>query len=665
MSAKSFGIPSGTEVRVPLSKLKKSPKNARKTPHSDAAIEALAASIAAKGILQNLVIEPEVDGEGAATGFFCVTIGEGRRLAQLLRVKRKEIKKSEPIRCVVDTANDPHEISLDENVTRENMHPADQFEAFRKLADERGFGAEEIAARFGVTAQVVRQRLRLGAVSPRLIQLYRDGDLTLEQVMAFAITDDQARQEAVHERFACDCDPSTIRRLLTETHVAATDRRARLVGLEAYTEAGGTILRDLFTEDRGGYLEDVSLLDLLVTARLGREADTLRAAEGWKWAEPHVDFPHAHGMRRTYPHPVELSAEDQAALEAVQSEFDRLTEQHQAAEELPDEVDARFGELETEIDRLDAKRQAYDPDDIARGGAFVVLNHDGSVRVERGFIRPEDEQPHGETGQEGDAQAPDGECGEDDQDPRDGEDEDSAGDEEQPLSDMLVRDLTAHRPLGLRLNLSEQPDVAIVAVTHALAAQIFYLGANAHVVGIQPVKIDLAVHAVGIEDSAAGKAWSDRHANWARQMPKDVGRLWDFVVELDHDSRMSLFAHCAALTVNAVKLPFDRRPRALAAAGHLAGAVALDMTGYWRPTVGSYLGRVTKAVILEAVREGVSAEAAERLSGLKKAEMAASAEQLLASTGWLPALLRTARTEDQADAPDMAQDHDLRSQAAE
>ena len=230
---------------------------------------------------------------------------------------------------------------------------------------------------------------------------------------------------------------------------------------------------------------------------------------------------------------------------------------------------------------------------------------------------------------------------------------------------MLVRDLTAHRTLGLRLNLSEQPDVAIVAVTHALAAQIFYLGANAHVVGIQPVKIDLAVHAVGIEDSAAGKAWSDRHANWARQMPKDVGRLWDFVVELDHDSRMSLFAHCAALTVNAVKLPFDRRPRALAAAGHLAGAVALDMTGYWRPTVGSYLGRVTKAVILEAVREGVSAEAAERLSGLKKAEMAASAEQLLASTGWLPALLRTARTEDQADAPDMAQDHDLRSQAAE
>jgi ParB family transcriptional regulator, chromosome partitioning protein len=113
MSAKSVEtvVASGTEVLIPLNKLKKSPNNARKTPHSEASIEAYAASIAAKGILQNLVVEPELDGDGLATGFYFVTIGEGRRLAQLLRVKRKEIKKTEPIRCIVDTANDPHEIS--------------------------------------------------------------------------------------------------------------------------------------------------------------------------------------------------------------------------------------------------------------------------------------------------------------------------------------------------------------------------------------------------------------------------------------------------------------------------------------------------------------------------------------------------------------------------
>lgn len=659
---------SGTEMFIPLNKLKKSPKNARKTPHSEAAIEAYAASIAAKGILQNLVVEPELDGEGAATGFYFVTIGEGRRLAQLLRVKRKEIKKTEPIRCIIDTANDPHEISLDENVTRENMNPADQFEAFKRLAEERGFGAEEIAARFGVTPHVVRQRLRLGAISPKLMQVYRDGDLTLEQLMAFAITDDHVRQEGVYERLSYIRDASTIRRMLTETHVAATDRRACFVGMEAYTEAGGSILRDLFTEDRGGYLEDVALLDLLVTAKLGREADAVRAAEGWKWTEAQLDFPHAHGMRRTYPHQVELSAEDQAALTTVQTAFDRLTEEHQGAEELADDVDARFGELEAEIERLEAKRQAYDPDDIARGGAFVILNHDGTIRIERGFIRPADEKPQGETNEGIDAQTPN-EGGEPDGPTSQGDDGEEVvaeeEDDDRPLSDVLVRDLTAHRTLGLRLNLSEQPETAIVAVTHALAAQIFYLGADAHVVGIQPIKTDLAGHADGIEDTPTGKAWADRHANWAKQMPRDVTSLWTFVAELDHDSRMALFAHCTALTVNAVRLPWERRPRALATADRLAEAVSLDMTGYWRPTVRSYLGRVTKARILEAVCDGLSGEAAERMVDMKKIDMAETAEQLLAATDWLPLLLRTANLQKSADASRDAQDSGTYSEAAE
>ncbi len=674
MSAKNVEIvkASGTESFIPLNKLKKSPKNARKTPHSEASIEAYAASIAAKGILQNLVVEPELDTDGAATGFHLVTIGEGRRLAQLLRVKRKEIKKTEPIRCVIDTANDPHEISLDENVTRENMHPADQFEAFKKLAEERGFGAEEIAARFGVTPHVVRQRLRLGAVSPKLMEIYRNGDLALDQLMAFAITEDHARQEAAYERLSFNRDASTIRRMLTEANVAATDRRAIFVGAEAYTEVGGTILRDLFTEDRGGYFEDVALLDLLVMAKLGREANALLEAEGWKWAQVFLDYPHSHGLRRTYPQPMELLAEDEAALDVAQAEFNSLTEQHESAEELPGEVDARFGELEAEIERLEAKRQAYAPADIARCGAFVILNHDGTVRIERGFVRAEDEKPEpethdasgegegGHTVHEDGGTAQNGEEGES----LDGEDED--GDGHKPLSDILIRDLTAHRTLGLRLALSEQPEVAIVAVTHALSAQIFYRGADAHVLDIRPVSTMLASHADGIEDTKAGKAWADHHARWAAQMPRDVADLWAFVRELDHDSRMALFAHCVALTVNAVKLPSERRPRAVATADRLAEAVSLDMTAHWAPTARTYLGRVTKTHILAAVREGVGDEAADRMADMKKQEMAEAAEQSLVGTGWLPSLMRTRPAEQpQADAVTEASGPDVYSVAAE
>lgn len=649
--SEATAIENGAVLFVPLNKLKKSPKNARKTPHSESHIEALAASIAAKGILQNLVVEPETNAEGEPTGSYFVTIGEGRRLAQLLRVKRKQIKKTEAIRCVLDIENDAAEISLDENVTRESMSPADQFERFRELSERRGWGAEEIAARFGVSAHVVKQRLRLGAVSPKLMQAYRDGGLSLDQLMAFAITEDHDRQEQVYENLSWNREPSTIRRDLTKMNVAATDRRALFVGADSYAEAGGTIIRDLFTEDRGGYFEDAALLDRLVINKLESVATEVQTAEGWKWTAVHIDFPHAHGMRRTYPHPVDLSEEDTAAYDASQEEYDRLTAEYDGYDELPDEADQRFGELEAEIERIDAKRHTYDADEIARGGVFVILNHDGTARIERGFIRAEDEAPEAEdetTIVDGVTVTEDGEIIGDDGDGEDEiaeqqtEDED-AGDAGKPLSDLLIRDLTAHRTLGLRLALGEQPDMALVAVVHALAAQTFYRGGEASCLEIRLTSAYLASHADGIEDTPAAKALADRHAGWASDMPRNVADLWTFIAGLDHASLMALLAHCAAMTVNAVRLPWEQKPNARATAEKLATATTLDMTAHWTPTGQTYLGRVTKAHILAAVREAVSDEAAERIAGLKKPEMAQAAEQLLAGTGWLPTVLRTTR----------------------
>lgn len=647
----------GREVLIPLNKLKKSPRNARKTPHSEETVETYAASIAAKGILQNLVVEPELDPEGVPTGFYFVTIGEGRRLAQMLRVRRKEIRKTEAIRCVIDTANDPFEISLDENVSRTNLLPADQFEAFLQLSQDRGWGAEEIAARFGVTAHVVKQRLKLGAVSPKLMQVYRDGELTLEQLQAFAITDDYARQEQVHAGLGYNREPWIIRRDLTRMHVQANDRKAIFVGPEAYTEAGGTIVRDLFTEDRGGYYDDAALLDRLALEKLEGITAEVRA-EGWKWAEASIDFPHAHGFRRVYPHPVELSEEDAAAYAAAQDEFDRLTaEWEDTDDDLPPDVDERFAELEAEIERIDGLRHAYDTDEIARGGAFVVLNHDGTARIERGFIRPEDEAPEpeedadGETVIDGMRVNADGEIIEDSDDDEDGNhisaldaDDEDAENDDRPISDLLTRDLTAHRSLGLRLALGEQPDMALIAVTHALAAQTFYRGVDAHALEIRPNGAHLGGHADGIEDTAAAKMLADRHAGWASDMPQDVADLWGFIASLDHVSVMALFAHCASLTVNALKLPWESNKRhAYVTADRLATALVLDMSQHWTPTVSTYLGRVTKAHILAAVREAVGDEAAERIAAMKKQVMSEAAEQLLAGTGWLPPLLRTER----------------------
>jgi ParB family transcriptional regulator, chromosome partitioning protein len=239
-------------VFVPLNKLKKSPKNVWQVPHTKANIQAFAASIAAIGMLQYPVVEPEIGPKGKPTGFYLVNAGEGRRLAQLLRVKRKEIKADEPIRCILDTEHSATEISLAENAVRSDMHPADQYEAFAKLHGEEGMSAEDIAARFGVTAAVVRQRLKLGAVSPKLRDLYRKGEMNLDQLSAFAITDDHERQERVW----ADLPPFQRRResilnALSEGQVRSDDRRALFVGAKAYEQAGGVIVRDLFDVEAG------------------------------------------------------------------------------------------------------------------------------------------------------------------------------------------------------------------------------------------------------------------------------------------------------------------------------------------------------------------------------------------------------------------------------
>lgn len=646
----------GDVIDVPLNKLKKSPRNARRTPHAEADIETLAASIAAKGVLQAAVVEPETDEAGAATGCYLVTIGEGRRLALALLAKRKVIKKTEPVRCVVDLSNDAHEISLDENVTRFRMHPADEFEAFREQAERRGLGAEEIGARFGVSAQVVRQRLRLGAVSPVLMARYRAGDLTLDQMMAYAISEDHARQEQAFDLLGPDRPPYLIRRTMTETKVSATDRRAVFVGAEAYGEAGGTILRDLFTEDGGGWFEDAGLLDRLAAEKLAGIAQDVRDREGWKWAEAHIDFPRALGLARVYPHPVERPAEEVVRMAALSEEYDALVSEWDAVEDLPPEVEARFAEIDAALEAF-GDGTAFDPEEIARGGVFVILGQDGVARIERGLIRLEDvPAPEPETESEGE-EAGRLESGEEGASSEADEADEDAG---APLSERLVLDLTAHRTLALRDALGANPTVALSAVVHSIALFAFYPPYDrTSCLEIKGVSTYLDGHAPGIDESRAGRSIAERHERWAVRLPKEAADLWAFVQGLAATDLLALLAHCASLTVNAVRTAFDRKPGAWAHADRLAEAVDLDMTGYWSPTVASYLGRVTKARIGEAVREAVSDEAAERIGGMKKPDMASEAEALLAGKGWLPSLLRApvpVESEVQSEAPSLTEE---------
>src|SRR6185503_14750660 len=150
-----------------------------------------------------------------------------RRLAALrLLADAGKIEADYSVPCqVLGSDADATEISLAENSVREAMHPADEFEAFRTLVDS-GTSEADVAARFGVTEAVVSRRLKLARVSPVVMSAYRTDELSLAQVMAFAATDDHAAQDRVFANLSkWNSDPDTIRGVLTEHEIAASDRR--------------------------------------------------------------------------------------------------------------------------------------------------------------------------------------------------------------------------------------------------------------------------------------------------------------------------------------------------------------------------------------------------------------------------------------------------------
>ena len=640
----------GAELIVPLNQLKASPRNARKTPHSAATIEALAASIRTKGVLQPPVVEIEPREEGTPTGRYLVTIGEGRRQALRLLAKRKAIKRTHPVRVIVDEQNDAHEISLDENVTREAMHPADQFEAFQRLATEKGYGPEEIGARFGVSAHVVRQRLRLASVAPELIEAYREDALTLDQLMGFAVSEDRDRQREVFARIGRQAPSFAIRRAMTETKVAPEDRRVRFIGIDAYQAAGGAVLRDLFTEDGGGWLEDVVLLDRLVAEKLEGLALEVREREGFKWAEAHFDFPFAAAFGRVYPEAVERTEADTARIADLSEEYDRLVMEMEDAEAPSAERDARLEAIDVDLQAF-GPDYAFSPEDLARAGVIVTLGYDGLARFERGLVRAEDAvvahdpqtgaaEDAAVGGGEGDAENVDGPVVEREADAP--EEDDALA----PLSDRLVLDLTAHRTAGLRDALARDATVALTAVVHAMALQVFYRGYD------QPSALQLRIglfglerYAPGVNEGPAGRAINARSEAWAARLPGKPGELWSALLAFSAGDLLDLLAHCASLGLNAVHDAHDRRPGAWAHAEALASELRLDMTGTWRATAASYFSRVSKARILEAVTEATDAAQAGRIAGFKKGDMAEAAERLVEGKGWLPPLLRTVGTD--------------------
>lgn len=630
--------PSKNLILVPLSRLVSRPagRNVRKTPRMS--IPELAASIQRVGLLQNLIVTATADGERYEV------VAGGRRLAALkLLAKKRRISREWEVPCLLVADGTARTASLTENVQREAMHPADQFEAFAALVAE-GRPIEDIAADFSVTPLVVQRRLKLANVSPRLLADYRAEAVSLDQLMALAITDDHAAQEAAfYDAPTWQRSPHNLRDRLTEREIDAYRHPlVRFVGLDSYEQAGGGIRRDLFAEgDKGVYLTDAALLERLAQDKLAGIAAEVQA-EGWAWVDVTPGMTHAdlQAFQRAPRERRSPNKRDAQRIEKLQTKMHELAEAVDAA--LDDEDEEKADALQEEGERLGEQLQAledglldYAANVKAAAGAIVSIDRDGQAVIHRGLLREAEakalrtlERLRQGFGSEGEtANDDEGEDGDDDRQPKTA-----------AMSDRLAQRLSAHRTAALQIEVARHPQAALAAVVHGMVQTVLQESHYGHDL---PLGVSLKV-----QDRLEGMApdWPESPAAVALRelqqvagvaLPEDSAELFAALLAKPQDELVRLLAVCVTSTVDVVT------PRATPhqPGAELAQAVGLDMAAWWKPTADGYFQHVPKAAILEAVGAFAPSHVT-RLAKLKKGDIASEAERLADGTGWMPAVFK-------------------------
>ena len=634
--------PTKNLILVPLSQLVLRPngRNVRKTPRLS--IPELAASIARVGLLQNLIVIASSDGE-----HYEVVAG-GRRLAALkLLAKKHRISKEWEVPCLLVADGTARTASLTENVQREAMHPADQFEAFAALVAE-GRSIEDIAADFSVTPLVVKRRLKLANVSPRLLAEYREGTVSLEQLMALSITDDHdAQSAAFYDAPQWQRSADALRERLTEREVDAQRHPlARFVGLEAYEAAGGGVRRDLFADEGGGvYLTDAALLEQLAQAKLHTLTEDVRR-EGWGWIEtaPSTTAADLQVFQRAPKEPREPNGREAKRIAKVEQKLQAVEAAMQEAIEAQDDekADALHDEgyrLGEQLDDLQAELTTYSPTVRAAAGVVVTLDRQGEPVIHRGLLREAEAKAlrtlerlrQGFGGVDAANDTAEGEEGDD------GEPSEAAT-KAANLSDRLAQRLSAHRTAALQIEVARHPHTALAAVVHGMVQTVLQDHYHGHDL---PLGVSLKVQdrmdslAPDVSESPAAVALRELQHVAGEALPQDSAELFALLLTQSQDELVRLLAVCVASTVDVVTPRATRHQPGAA----LAQAVGLDMAAWWSPTSEGYFKHVSKAVILDAVGE-YAPDHVTRLAKLKKADIASEAERLVDGTGWMPAIFR-------------------------
>jgi len=624
---------------IALNKLVQSPRNVRR--HGDAAADAeLKASIAACGLLQNLIVRP------AAKGKFEVEAGERRRRAMLALAEDKVFPKDHEVTCLVleDSAEAAVETSLAENFHRLAMNPADEAQAFAALIDG-GATSEDVARRFGLAVRFVEGRLRLAGLAPVVFEALAAGEITLDFAKAFGATSDQEIQARVFEQVSSGYySPSadSIRRMVLSGTVRGSDPRARLVGRDAYLSAGGKIERELFDDDDSESWVDVALLETLAAASMEETAKALAAEQGLAWVKPTLDSYASHdlvtGLVRLPAEPSPLTEAELARLDELDTSYDEhaaILEDEDSAEEAVTAAEAAIEAIERESQDIRAKPPVLADELKAEAGMILVLSRDGTPVLQPVFYgtRPAE---HDEADNGVEIVSEDG----------------SKGTRRAALSKRLVDELAMQRRDVLALHLASDPGLALDVMVFTLAdADTIDWRARAATTLRGPVS---SGPLIGFEakDASASAALAELRSGldetW--RVGEDVTTRFDLYRGLSDDARAAWLGHVIARTLEAsLNMAGERRSPFQ---DHLGALVGIDTAAWWRPTAANYFDRVSKQVILDALTAVGGTDLSSRFASVKKGDLAMSAERVFAGTyitevevreralGWVPEVMR-------------------------
>ncbi|MFT7773868.1 ParB/RepB/Spo0J family partition protein [Roseateles sp.] len=460
-------------------------------------------------------------------------IAGGRRLrALLLLVKRGRITLDYEVLCAVVPAERAIAVSMAENQGQRPMCVADTVQAFADMVSA-GAGVEDIAIPFGLTPLTVKRRLTLATVSPRLFALYRAGDMNMDQLMALSLAETHEKQEA-----AWECLPVYNRHATTLRQVilgeGVRDSLVRFVGLEAYEQAGGHVIRDLFSSDEAEaqHIGDPTLMHRLAQEKLAAQAEELRAGEGLAWVE--ASFDHEFELRQRYcPAPTqrrEPSAEQAHALGELQrardeanSQLEAIYDEDEEADNTADRIEALEGLVQAkqmQIDAIEAQLAYCAPDVAELAGAVLSLAQDGTVNVRRNVMRQADYKTWLAAATAAKVHGHGGEGGEE------------AGQDAVPtkgLSSALCQELTAFKTEALQVALVRKPQVALAALADAMATVLLYGAVHARYqaptalgVSVQSCNWQLLQIAPAMVESPAHKVMAEAVEGWRERLASSM-----------------------------------------------------------------------------------------------------------------------------------------------